>query len=392
MILQICAAILVLGIAFFQVVQGLFSALIMAVLSIFSAVVAFNYYEPLAELVAPHQPASAHAVSLFGLFVIVLLVLRVLFDLFLSGNVVLGVWADRVGGGVLGLVSGMILVGVLTVSLEMLPWGPSILMYRDFDKTLQRQSSLAPFFPDEFTVGLMGLLSDGSLASGKSWTAQHPNFIRENFGFRNDAGIDARLGAPENSIKVPWAHARPNDRQGWRADLPLELPMLTESEIRDSVVLVVRTQVADSARSEVEGGGNWWRLPATHFQLVTAQGRRLYPVAYLTRGNVTPPRRGGFDSYKAYRGAGTSEDWTAVPPEPAKNDDMPQLAQLAVQRKWYSDGGPEWLNVDWVYYLPDGDEPAYLVFRRAWRVKVPEMSLQALPVSDDQPALLRHTK
>ena len=52
MILIVITALFVLGIALFQAVQGLFSALIMSILTILCAVLAFNFYEPLAEAVS----------------------------------------------------------------------------------------------------------------------------------------------------------------------------------------------------------------------------------------------------------------------------------------------------------------------------------------------------
>ena len=48
MVLILVATILVLAIVSFQVVEGLFSSLIMAILSVLCAALAFTYYEPLA--------------------------------------------------------------------------------------------------------------------------------------------------------------------------------------------------------------------------------------------------------------------------------------------------------------------------------------------------------
>ena len=128
MVLILLALALVIGIAFFQVIQGLFSALIMTILTILSAVVALGYYELLAEMIYEHQPAHADAAALIALFVIPLLTLRVVSDMFIRGNVVLGVWADRIGGGSLGLITGSVMVGILMIALQMLPFGPSVFM------------------------------------------------------------------------------------------------------------------------------------------------------------------------------------------------------------------------------------------------------------------------
>ena len=65
MLLIVVVAALVLGIAFYQVVRGLFSALIMAILSLLCAMLAFNFYEPFAQsLLYSRQPTTADAISL----------------------------------------------------------------------------------------------------------------------------------------------------------------------------------------------------------------------------------------------------------------------------------------------------------------------------------------
>ena len=67
MVLIIIAALLVAGIAFFQIIQGLFSALIMTILTILCAALAFTFYEPLAALLHSRQAAYADAGALLAL-------------------------------------------------------------------------------------------------------------------------------------------------------------------------------------------------------------------------------------------------------------------------------------------------------------------------------------
>jgi len=105
MVLIIAAAILVLAIAFFQVLQGIFSALIMAILAVLCAALSFAVYPLVAELLYTTQPAHADALAIIATFILPLLALRILIDRFIPGNVVLGVWADRVAGGILGILT-----------------------------------------------------------------------------------------------------------------------------------------------------------------------------------------------------------------------------------------------------------------------------------------------
>ena len=124
MILSIIVTILVLAVAFYQVIQGLFSSLIMTILAILCALLAFSSYEPMAAAILyTRQAATADAIALVALFILPLLGLRILTDKLISGNVVFGPWADRIGGGALGLVTGMIMIGVFMVAFQMLPGG-----------------------------------------------------------------------------------------------------------------------------------------------------------------------------------------------------------------------------------------------------------------------------
>ena len=347
MIVQIVVALLVLGIAFYQVVQGMFSALVMVILTVLSAAVAFNFYEPLAAgLLHARQPAYADGAALLGLFILTLLVLRIVSDRFLRGNVVAGVWADRVGGGVCGLITGMVLVGTLMIAAQMLPFGQSILGYRPFDDSLQRDQTLAPFYPDEFTIALVNSLSAGSLSSERKYGQVHDDLLLELFCSRNTGGRHGRVDAPAKAIKnveavtidPDWPHVKKLPRMA--ADTPTD-------------ILVVRVVVGALARDEED---NRWRLPATHFRLVAEDARSYYPLGYLTYVS---------QELAAERNL-PDAGWKLIPaPMGAEH---PEVGKLIVTRRWTDKAKS--LAVDWVYRLPPKAEPAYLVFRRAAKVVI----------------------
>lgn len=384
MFLMILMTLLILGITFFQIVQGLFSALIMAILTVLSAAIAFTFYELLAAQLYAYQPAHADAIALLALFILPLLGLRWLYDYFLGGNVVFGVWADRIGGGVLGLITGIIAVGVLAVALQMLPLGRSILGYEPFDASLQRQDTLSPFYPDDFAVGLAQKLSAGSLGNDKPFARLHDNLLRELYCARNTAGYNSRIYSDASDIdgwmKVAGVY-RPSEAElKALGDLPPN-PLLPPPA--QSRVVVVRVGVDELCREplveEDHKGFNWWYLPATHFRLVTAEGKSYYPVAYLT-WDVANKR------------------YTLNPDQNEKNEKgQPKqilIGNLLVGRLWKAEGGPRTLFVDWVYVLPDDptedktaeqaqaigkfDRPEYLVFRRVCKQPLPGSLLDGM--------------
>lgn len=338
MALIIVALLLVLGMAFFQVIQGLYSSLIMAILSVLCAVLAFNYYEPMAQMLFTTQPAYAHAISLVALFVLPLLAMRILADKFLPANIVLGVWADRIGGGALGLVTGLICTGVLAVAVQMLPFGPSVMTYVPYNDALQRNQSLQPFRPDEFTLGLVKTLSAGSLAGGTPLSKAHEDLLLEQYAARNTAGKSGRVDALPDSMRILDVF-QPSGGQTWEKDVPPN-PLL-ETGDRDRLV-VVRVEIHENARDEQD---NWWRVPATHLRLQTRAGKSHYPLAYLGIG-------------------GGRVEAVAAPQESG----LAQVGKLLVVRE-HSQLTPA-LVIDWVFRIAEDDEPDYVVFRRVAMAQV----------------------
>lgn len=363
MFLIALAAILVLGIAYFQVVQGLYGALIMTILTVLSAAMAFNFYEPLASAVLyERQPAYADAIALVVLFVIPLLVLRLITDKLLPSNVVLGVWADRIGGGVLGLLTATIMVGVLLIAVQMLPLGETILGYTSHDTSLQRDQRMAPFYPDEFTIGLVNILSRASLGGGdKPFRSAHDDLLLELFCARNTAGKMGRVDALPNSVTKVEVFA-PGGQS-----LPCELPanpLLDASELQKP--LIVRVTIDCDARD----ADNWLRLPATHFRLIAADKddesavTSYYPVGFLTAWKTVrarnPNRKGAVEPGRRI------DKWHCQGAE--KTGDRVQLANLTVERRRWP--GAKTITIDWVYQIRPDDIPGKLVFRRTARKAV----------------------
>lgn len=344
MVLILAAIAMVLAIAFFQVIQGLFGALIMAILTILSACVAFEFYEPLASAFAAGGfPAYGNGIALGVIFLLTLLALRVGSDLLIRGNVVTGVWIDRIAGGVVGVLTGTVIVGMLLICLQMLPFGETVLTYRPFGPTLQRQQSVPLLHPDEFTLGLVEMLSGGSLKSDRDFAAANPNLLLDAFAARNTAEKHGRVDAPADALKAVQVYT------GYpltKAKLPSN-PLLPEDN--QGQIYVVRVKISkDAADSD-----DWWRLPATHFRLVTADGRSSYPVAYLMGQKVDE------------KGKSAEATWEAAFAPLDSSENKTQVANLIVERP--VDKDHQDLVIDWVYRMPGGDNdaPRWLVFRQA---------------------------
>lgn len=397
MILIIAITLFILAVAFYQSVQGSFSAVAMAILTVLCAALAFNYYEPLAGLMVDKQGGYAHGLMLLIVFFVPLLVGRILLDRFLKGNVHLGIWPDRAVGFGLGLFTAFIMAGMLMFVLQMLPMPAAMLTWQPYDEALQVKDSGPPAWAANFTEGLLKHLSAGSLSplGGDNELAKsHDNLSLECFGVRNRPnGAEIRVQA--NSLEVEKAYlideskpmpddARrifnkvPYTSQLDRHDLP-ESEQLSVDQQKVSgktKVLVIRCWVSQDAR---DSGDDWFRLPASQFRLVCASGQSYYPVGYLTYAGL----------------------WRL---ETSEGDKPAQVCQISVDRpvsesKKLGGGASgraaasqpttagtakalakaDMLAVDWVYRIPAVQTPALMVFRRSAQAEVPPAVVNDLP-------------
>lgn len=192
------AVVLILAITFFQGLQGLFSAVITCIAAVLSAALAFGLYEDLyfAFLIEP-QPDYGKAAMLLGVFIVAMLILRTLFDSLIKGNMQFPVYVDRAGGGLFGLVTGLIIVGMVAVGFQMLPFNSTLMGFTRYrlvsseNKTVDipqegnafafKDMRLVPnslwLNPDRFVVALVSNLSAGALHGGTSFSDVYPDFV-----------------------------------------------------------------------------------------------------------------------------------------------------------------------------------------------------------------------
>ena len=132
--------------------------------------------------------------------------------------------------------------------------------------------------------------------------------------------------------------------------------------------------VSEDARGEA----SWWRLPATHFRLVTDKNRSYYPTAYLTAFYSSRGYQGGARDYKTYWNSRQQEDWTVHVPEQNEEGNL-LLGKLGVARKWWPQGGPAKLTIDWVYRIPRDEKAKRLIFRRVAKADLPKPKAEMPP-------------
>lgn len=127
MILSILAVILVIGIAYFHWVQGLFSAAISMALALLASALAIGMHEWVAtSLLGGAMADYANGMIACVIFAAVYGIGRIFFDMFVPGNVSVPFYMDKVGAGVCGLIAGIFSVGTMLLAAQMLPFGTTI--------------------------------------------------------------------------------------------------------------------------------------------------------------------------------------------------------------------------------------------------------------------------
>lgn len=213
MILSLFFVILIFAIAFLISTQGLFSALIMMVLTLCCAVASFGWYEYVSDqFVVPYlRPDFGHAVALGVCFGLPLTLLRLIFDKLIRRSCLLPAMIDRIGGGVCGLISSLVIVGVMAICIQMLPIGESILGYARFPVALSSSGQPLPdprgdesdlwLKPDRFAASTASLLSSGVFNHGNYFYQVHPDLIQE-AGWVNTVNPEISRYAKPQSISL----------------------------------------------------------------------------------------------------------------------------------------------------------------------------------------------
>jgi uncharacterized membrane protein required for colicin V production len=209
--LNLLTLLMLVLITFFQSLQGLFSALLLFVLSVVSSVVAFSFYEDLYRgLLADWLPAEGQAIALMAIFLLTLTLLRLAVDFGIKGAVLMPMKIDRMGGGVLGFLVALVMTGTTVTAIQMLPADQQVLGFQRHRMTNSRLTTAGVWFaPDRFAVGLADVILNGSMSGKKARTGTfeevHPDLLAEVDAYRS-AGVPyaAKPGSIGLTVEQVW--------------------------------------------------------------------------------------------------------------------------------------------------------------------------------------------
>jgi hypothetical protein len=304
MILSAILIVLLLGIAFINYIQGMFSATLSAIIAVIAAAVALGFTEPVLAMIKPAKSADiASAGVLCGLFVVTYLLLRLIFDKAIPGNMRLEPTVDKIGAAVMGLIAGVMCTGIIAIATASMPFSSGLGgMYTRYAleadkevsgsyKPAQGQSQVytifgptkdAAFLPndkdtagnvdpnlsklfipvDDWTLGLVSSLSSGSLAGERKFSDIHPDYLQELYGQRTGIQPGARHAAPNfagsEAVQVQGMYLLSSVPPA--PDKGSELPVILKSGLdqqappqKGTPLLVIRAHINASAADDSSG-------------------------------------------------------------------------------------------------------------------------------------------
>src|SRR5688500_1016655 len=228
MIFGIVVLVLIAIIAYFHYVQGLFSATLSAIAAILAAALAFSYHEVVIFSLLKGKVATyAHGMILVAMFALIYLIIRVIFDHAVPGNVRCPLLVDRIGAAVMGVFAGVFATGILAIAAAALPFGAGspyarYALEEDREVTVPtggrdqdayvREGLNEPepgrFNPeqaggmivpaDDIVVNMVDRLSNGALAGKRPLRAVHPSYLDELFAQR----LGVQVGAARVAFNV----------------------------------------------------------------------------------------------------------------------------------------------------------------------------------------------
>ncbi len=147
--------------------QGLWNSVVTLINLFLAMMLAFNYFEPLADLIDAQDGSYTYLVDflvLWGLFVLSFALLRVMSDLLSRKRVAFEFWTETVGRSLLAIWIAWLFVGFVCASLHTAPLGTHPL---GFQKTVTSGNFLG-MAPGRQWLAFMQSRSRGGFAQGES--------------------------------------------------------------------------------------------------------------------------------------------------------------------------------------------------------------------------------
>ena len=297
---SLAVVLVILLCAAYQYLKGtLVKAFAMIIITICASVVAFGYFEILANVFINRSANSRHLslvpwaqpLSFVLLFVLAFAILQTIANKLTRHPIDLGLWPERIGRVVCGIFLGLILSGILLTALAMAPL-PNKYPYQRFDQINPNaeKPKKVLFNADGFATGWFSMISKGSFSGKRSFATLHPAFLDQVFLNRHKIADDISITTSSQAIELPRKAA------AWPA--PDALKDSEGNRILQKIghsPTIVRVGIKKSA---IKDAGKFTlsqlRLVCkqkTDAENLRGKGKNIYPIGYLKTAEQIQKKR-----------------------------------------------------------------------------------------------------
>ena len=337
--------LIVAGIAYFYMKCNIVTSLTNTLAALFGSILAFSYYEQLAGLLASEvwavtwiQSAAFLLIFFFGF-----LFIRVLSGFLVKSGFDVSHMAKLVVTLICGLLTGLIVSGVLLVAVALSPLPPSSFYSRyPVSQPIHPDIDNTPIInADGFVTSVYSWISRGSLSSRKSFAVLHADYLAQVHLDRYPLGQNIPAVCSPKAIKLPIGNVQPVRL----FDFP-DRQRMTVVHLGISGNAVAIGGAATSKSGAFDRGEVISFIPA-QIRLITkpqdqadnntGSGEVVYPVGILHNGNLE-----------------------AI----SLNQEMKEeVANLGPERYW-------WLDL--VFQVPSGQRAVLLSFKQNAIIELPK--------------------
>lgn len=349
---NLLVVLIILGCVAYQYLKGtLVKSFAMVITTICASVVAFGYFELLANVLIDRGSLVlwAQSLSFMLLFVLTFAILQTIATQLTRRPVDLGLLTERIGRIVCGIFLGLTISGLLLTALAMAPLSTNYPYQRfDADRPNAERPKKVLFNADGFATGWFGIVSSGSFSGKRSFATLHPDFVDQLFLNRHEIAEDISIITASDAVEIPKKKAAWPAPEGLKGSDGKPVPLKSGHNITIVRVGIKKRAIKDAGRFTLSQLRLVCKEKTRAKNPLAGKGKNIYPIGYL------------------------------------KTADQLQVKQLndqIVLELADFDGTVRW--IDFAFYVPNGFIPILVEFKQNSITQVPP------PVTSEQapPAL-----
>jgi hypothetical protein len=182
--------------------QGLWGGAITLINLFLAAMLAFNYFEPVADLIDAQDASFTYLVdflALWGLFVLAFGLLRLLSDVLSRTRVMFDFWTETIGRSLVALWVAWLFIGFVCATMHTAPLGPHPLGFQPAPTA----GNFLGMAPGKQWLAFMQSRSRGAFSRGEADASKQSPVAA-------DEGLDARVFDPQSRFVLKYYQRRQN--------------------------------------------------------------------------------------------------------------------------------------------------------------------------------------